>query len=600
MKTKLFLIALLISIISVAQNGINYKALIKDANNNVVNNQIIDMVFNIELENTTIYSESQQITTDDNGIAIAVIGSGTIISGDFNTIDWKGGNAELNVQIDLGDGFIDFGNSDFNAVPYAIQALNMEGLETLDEGNGLGWRLAGSNPYHYGDIGLNAVDLSYSFTPSSVRGATGAYSIALGSLTEASGTYSTALGRNTIASESSSTAMGNNTTASGISSLASGNFSEATGNFSTAMGGQTTAIGDYTVAMGSQTTAVGDFSVALGKSTIAHNNGTAMGNGTEASGSYSTAMGIDTEASGIRSTAMGNATEASGGSSTAMGNNTIASGSFSLATGSYTSATGLNSTAMGNGTTAYSYLETVIGRYNTSYTPNSVNGWNNNDRLFVIGNGESGAPSNAMVVLKNGNTGVGTDAPQELFHISGGRLRIGSEIIEDGGSDILAFSSSLVPTEDEADRLGGPNRKWLDVYAANGTIQTSDRRSKTNIIELKYGLEEVLKMQPVSFNWKNKNNPDTKLGLIAQDLQILIPEVIHSHIWEKDKASGVLTKKELDRLGVYYSDLVPVLIKAIQEQNKIIETQGAEIKASKTDYEALLSRIEIIESKSSN
>jgi len=76
--------------------------------------------------------------------------------------------------------------------------------------------------------------------------------------------------------------------------------------------------------------------------------------------------------------------------------------------------------------------------------------------------------------------------------------------------------------------------------------------------------------------------------------------VIHSHIWEKDKASGVLTKKELDRLGVYYSDLVPVLIKAIQEQNKIIETQGAEIKASKTDYEALLSRIEIIESKSSN
>ena len=106
-------------------------------------------------------------------------------------------------------------------------------------------------------------------------------------------------------------------------------------------------------------------------------------------------------------------------------------------------------------------------------------------------------------------------------------------------------------------------------------------------------------MQPVSFNWKNKNIPDTKLGLIAQDLKELVPEVVKTHTWEKDEVTGTLTKKELERLGVYYSDLVPVLIKAIQEQQEIIESQSEELKTSNEHYKALLSRVEQLE-KSSN
>ncbi|MGC1471609.1 MAG: tail fiber domain-containing protein, partial [Psychroserpens sp.] len=107
---------------------------------------------------------------------------------------------------------------------------------------------------------------------------------------------------------------------------------------------------------------------------------------------------------------------------------------------------------------------------------------------------------------------------------------------------------------------------------------------------------------PISFNWKDQDNPDTKLGLIAQDLQILIPEVVHTHIWEKNETTGALTKKELDRLGVYYSDLVPVLIKAIQEQQAVIKSLH-----SKIDYqenvnlnqsntlEVLLTRVDLLE-----
>ncbi len=131
----------------------------------------------------------------------------------------------------------------------------------------------------------------------------------------------------------------------------------------------------------------------------------AFGKNTKASGDYSTAMGKNTTASGINATAMGTTTTASGDYSTTMGDSTTASG--------------YHSTAMGYYTTAPSGYETVLGRYNTGYTPNSTNGWNDNDRLFVIGNGSSSSHSNALTILKNGNTGINVENPASLLSVNG-------------------------------------------------------------------------------------------------------------------------------------------------------------------------------------
>ena len=87
------------------------------------------------------------------------------------------------------------------------------GLEAIDEGNGVGFRLIGKDPENYGNIGLNAVDLSESFLPSQSMGATGPMSHAEGSITTASG-YA-------------SHAEGNETTASGVGSHAEGSFNFA-------------------------------------------------------------------------------------------------------------------------------------------------------------------------------------------------------------------------------------------------------------------------------------------------------------------------------------------------------------------------------------
>ena len=110
-------------------------------------------------------------------------------------------------------------------------------------------------------------------------------------------------------------------------------------------------------------------------------------------------LGVEIQASGDESTAWGSLTEASATRSTAWG--------------SSTEATGVNATAWGRQVSAKSYLETGLGRYNTDYTPNSTTSWNANDRLFGIGNGTSlFNRSDAMVVLKNGKTGIGISNPQ--------------------------------------------------------------------------------------------------------------------------------------------------------------------------------------------
>ncbi|MBK9319076.1 MAG: tail fiber domain-containing protein [Bacteroidetes bacterium] len=128
--------------------------------------------------------------------------------------------------------------------------------------------------------------------------------------------------------------------------------------------------------------------------------------------------GIGSVAFGHNNLASGNYSSALGFTNLAFGNNTFvagdhcsASGQSAVATGSYSNAGGDFSTALGYRTGAPTFCETTIGSNNTSYTPNDPGGFDPFDRLFTIGNGTQGTPSNAMVVLKSGNVGIGTSTP---------------------------------------------------------------------------------------------------------------------------------------------------------------------------------------------
>ena len=115
-----------------AQQGINYKAIINDANGDALANTSVKVLFTI-LENgtTNVFKESHNPTTDVNGIIIVNIGEGILIGGDFDSIDWGSTPHFLKTEINSGDGLTDMGTTEFKAVPYALHAKTAANLDVI-------------------------------------------------------------------------------------------------------------------------------------------------------------------------------------------------------------------------------------------------------------------------------------------------------------------------------------------------------------------------------------------------------------------------------------------------------------------------------------
>ncbi len=579
-NTIKIIIGLLISVSSFAQQGINYKAILKDTDGNVLSNTYMTVQFSIHQNTETgavVYQEEHNYTTNNSGLVILNIGTATTPNiGDFSTIEWGKYAHFLQTSITYSGGTINFDATEFTAVPYAKHAetaavaenvfsgdyndlINQPntiptGLETIDEGNGIGWRLIGSNPENFGSIGYSAIDLSISVENSDLYGARGYASFAMGVYTEASGQYSTGMGL----------------------------YAKALGDYSTAMGSGTTASGDWSTAMGSGTTASGDFS-------------TVMGYGSEASGNYSTAMGYGSEASGYSSTAMGSVTTASGDFSTVMGYGSEASGNYSTAMGYGSEASGPYSTAMGYGTEAPSYAELAIGRYNTTYEPTGIESWEENDRLFVVGNGTSSTNrDDAFTILKNSKTGINTSSPQSLFEVAH----------QDGGltpSNLTNAISIKNLNSDKSWQFHVNNLGALVLYrngiytsyfheTSGAYVTVSDRRLKKDITALENGtLKKIMQLNPVSYLMKDQKDTKRNLGLISQEVQEIFPSITHY-------------VEAQDILSLSYIELIPILIKALQEQQTVLEAQNNQIEILSADNSSLentvnnlISRVEKIE-----
>ena len=99
----------------------------------------------------------------------------------------------------------------------------------------------------------------------------------------------------------------------------------------------------------------------------------------------------------------------------------------------------------------------------------------------------------------------------------------------------------------------------------------SDSTIKENIETLSPGaLHKVMSLRPVSFNYKNEINSKLKIGLIAQEVEAIIPEAV--------SFNELGSIKMID-----YDMLIPLLIEAIQEQQSTIESLQVEINKSKSE-----------------
>lgn len=377
------------------------------------------------------YSIATGYNTTASGTHSVAMGDGTQASGNFSFASGKSSVANGISSTALGQGSIADGDyslaSGHNTTASGIQSLALGRSDTA----------SGSTSIAIGD-GNHASGNNGSIAMGFRSKATGGSSIALGF--ESFSTSGVAMGSQTLSSGSHAVAIGYRSTASGISSFAVGPDAMASGVESSAIGGNTTASGLNSMVIGYNSTASGNYSVALGNEAIASGTSSAaIGHHSKASGDFSGSLGFFPEASGYASIALGYSTTASGGSSTSMGVNTEASGSSSTAMGNNTEAIGENavsmgynteasgktSLAVGESTEAKSYLETVIGIQNTDYTPISTTTWSGTDRLFVVANGWNlVSGSNALTILKNGNTGFGGDNPQSRVQVTDGDVYI--------------------------------------------------------------------------------------------------------------------------------------------------------------------------------
>lgn len=118
----------------------------------------------------------------------------------------------------------------------------------------------------------------------------------------------------------------------------------------------------------------------------------------------------------------------------------------------------------------------------------------------------------------------------------------------------------------------GPPPIMLDVSGfaqADKFIYRSDARLKENIREIDSPLERVLQLHGVTFDWKDPAKGKNQLGLIAQEVETVFPEV-------------VTTSQKTGLKSVAYATLVGALVEAIKEQNKLIIDQQKELRRLKT------------------
>jgi len=178
---------------------------------------------------------------------------------------------------------------------------------------------------------------------------------------------------------------------------------------------------------------------------------------------------------------------------------------------------------------------------------------------------------NIALFMKDGTT-VGT-----INSYAGTRLGIGSNGVAGilfATNEILPATSGLTLADNTYD-VGSASYRWDDVYATNGTIQTSDRNEKENIRELleaEARVAQAAKGLLRAFQWKDsvaEKGDDARIhfGIIAQDLQAAFEAegldagryamFIHS-TWTDEE-----TGEERSRMGVRYSELLAFIIAAL-------------------------------------
>jgi hypothetical protein len=518
MKNLYLIIFLFIGIAASAQSPekMSYQAVIRDANGAILKNQNVTIQFTViqpSTPGTPVYQEFHRPTTNTNGLVSIYIGTGTVSSGNFGTVDWSSGPYFLQTEIDPTGGFnyVISSTTELVSVPYALHANVADSL------------IGGVNetdPVFDASLakGITAIDTAYWNSKLDSSSIQNFVDLTTAQTVAGAKTFSSDLIVNGMTVGKGGGAIASNT-ANGSGAL----YSNTTGNNNTANGVE-----------------------ALRFNTTGYQN-TATGIG---------ALSLNT--TGFQNTANG-------------------SGALNFNT------TGYENTA--NGSAAL--LFNTTGNYNTANGTGALQSnttGNNNTALGHIANVSSGNLSNA--------TAIGNIATVSASN----RVRIGNSSVS---------------------RIGG-QVAWTNL---------SDGRIKENVQEAVPGLSFISQLRPVTYTLNTRKQdeitmqamPDSikekrmlsdadylesssivRTGFIAQEVEAAAQKVGFDF-------DGVSTPdNETDLYGIRYAEFVVPLVKAMQEQQEmidgqqeVIDGQQATIEQQKNDFQKqlqlLLERIEALE-----
>ena len=379
-------------------------------------------------------------------------------------------------------------------------------------------------------------------------------------------------------------------------------------------------IGKFSFSSGVNTKAVGAVSTSLGSYTNARGYvSTSMGNFTNANGDASTSMGYGTLAQGYASTSMGYLT-------TAKSDNSLAIGIFNDTTNTnrlFEIGNGNSSNARNNAMTVLVNGNIGIGTTTPGFPLNfastlgnkiSLYGFDGNHYGFgvqsgllqihsdaaaadiVFGHGSSTSFNENMRIKGNGNVGIGTINPtrplsfpalpgEKILLYPGGAGEVGIGVYanelrlhaDNPGAKVSFGTQDNAGNFDEtalAQRNGAFAFSVKGSLWVNGTTYASDERFKQNITPIASPLKKLLQLKGVEYEMKanqfakNHFAPGRQIGLLAQNVELVVPEAVS----EKDGYKGV-----------DYARLVPLLVEAIKMQQLQIETQQTAFNKQQTD-----------------
>jgi hypothetical protein len=190
-------------------------------------------------------------------------------------------------------------------------------------------------------------------------------------------------------------------------------------------------------------------------------------------------------------------------------------------------------------------------------------------------------------LILNGTTNnIATGSPQVYINTSG-ELCVNSTT--DNGNYKIQVNGDIYATNGRFTNVSSSGYyKQLNIaYDGTLTTSTSDQRLKKNIVTIPNALDKVLAMRGVTFNWRDSTMPKRMMGMIAQEVLQVVPELVF-----QNSNDGFY--------GINYGETAGLLVEAIKEQQKTIQELKSSIAKQNQEFIALQKEISLLKQQLKN